>query len=579
MWEMYNVKKFLSRSVLVVLFFSVLTLACVAPFGVVHASTNVGGVIGADTTWTKTNSPYSLTGNLLVHHGVTLTIEAGVSINLGDYYIMVNGTLVAIGSDTDPVHFTATSSDFSECRNITFTQFSTGWNEQTGSGSILDNVSLEKVNIVSSVPLKMVNSFSGECYALIECDSLIFLNNHISFGHVNVGASSIVRGNDLKAVSITGSTNALTNNAINSLHLYDCSLQLSNNNINSLYLYDCSLQISNNTISGMHLYGGSLNLSNNKLGNIEGSADSLIISDNTIRRIGTYDSSSPDESTHLNADSATISNNKIEHYVYLSGDSIILNNTITGYFGSYTYTVFVPARITETRTYRTDALNLKGSAYVAGNTISEGKVGISGGTTIEGNLLFNNENGIVMSGNNVTIRNNHITANNTGISGSSDGTATIENNWISSGSCGIDISSAATIQNNTISSTGIAVRLENCPLATINYNNFENYGENSIYLVGSSTNIDATYNWWGTADTQTINLTIYDSKYSFDLGEVVFVPFLPEANPKAIPTVTFEISDVPEIPEFPSWVVLPALLALVLIATVFRRRLVTRIEP
>jgi len=57
-------------------------------------------------------------------------------------------------------------------------------------------------------------------------------------------------------------------------------------------------------------------------------------------------------------------------------------------------------------------------------------------------------------------------------------------------------------------------------------------------LQGTSSNIDASYNWWGTTDTQAINLTIYGSKYSFDLGTVSFVPFLTEPNPEA-----------PEVPE------------------------------
>lgn len=34
-------------------------------------STNVGGTISSNTTWTQTNSPYALTGNVLVNNGVT----------------------------------------------------------------------------------------------------------------------------------------------------------------------------------------------------------------------------------------------------------------------------------------------------------------------------------------------------------------------------------------------------------------------------------------------------------------------------------------------------------------------------
>jgi hypothetical protein len=38
-------------------------------------ATDVPSRIDINTTWTKTSSPYSLTGNLLIAKGVTLTIE------------------------------------------------------------------------------------------------------------------------------------------------------------------------------------------------------------------------------------------------------------------------------------------------------------------------------------------------------------------------------------------------------------------------------------------------------------------------------------------------------------------------
>ena len=48
-------------------------------FSTVYA-TDVSGTISSNTTWSLANSPYVVTGNILVNSGVTLTIEAGVTI-------------------------------------------------------------------------------------------------------------------------------------------------------------------------------------------------------------------------------------------------------------------------------------------------------------------------------------------------------------------------------------------------------------------------------------------------------------------------------------------------------------------
>ena len=73
-------------------------------------------MISQDATWTLSGSPYVLTGNTLVNQGITLTIRPGVTVNLGDYYIMVNGTLSAGGSNGNLIQFVRGS--------MTFTSFS-----------------------------------------------------------------------------------------------------------------------------------------------------------------------------------------------------------------------------------------------------------------------------------------------------------------------------------------------------------------------------------------------------------------------------------------------------------------------
>jgi len=63
------------------------------------AQTNVSGTIANNATWTASGSPYTVTGNITVNDGVTLTIETGtvVQFNSGTY-IVVYGTLNATGA-------------------------------------------------------------------------------------------------------------------------------------------------------------------------------------------------------------------------------------------------------------------------------------------------------------------------------------------------------------------------------------------------------------------------------------------------------------------------------------------------
>ena len=56
--------------------------------GNVHASKPVGGLIASDTTWSAADSPYQFTGPVGVPSGVTLTIEPGVTVDFGNYYLL-----------------------------------------------------------------------------------------------------------------------------------------------------------------------------------------------------------------------------------------------------------------------------------------------------------------------------------------------------------------------------------------------------------------------------------------------------------------------------------------------------------
>ena len=483
-----------------------LVLADTVHFSTGQNGTDVTGIIASNTTWTKTNSPYTITGPVAVNTGVTLIIEDGATVNLNKRYIQVNGSLIARGSSNDPIHISDGT--------LNFTIVSNGWNEQTGSGSIFENVVFYQVVVDSSVALK-VRGCSG--------DSRSVEGGLMRTSIVSVSGSSIVLDNTLYSVSVTDGSAVITNN------------NLSNVNING-----GSPSISNNTILGITGSGGSPTITNNLIESIGGynnyfDANSPIISNNTITG-----------GILLYGTSPTISNNIIMGYIY--GTSLAIAD---GYGGGKTIEGLIDKNPIV-------LLNGKGGSPIISDNLLTGHTYNYTHQTFYGGLRGTTSelvvtNGIVLGGHNLNL---HISNNNaTGIIYGANGAGiiqdnslteivitatpnlTIERNLINNGVA--DNSGAnLTIRNNTITSGGIRLQKS----ATINFNNIQNYSQNSIFLSNTPNNVDATFNWWGTTNVQAINQTIYDFKNDFNLGRVNFVPFLTEPNPQAVPNPNTSIS-------------------------------------
>ncbi|MDQ3914327.1 MAG: hypothetical protein M3323_03210 [Actinomycetota bacterium] len=65
--------------------------------------------IREDTTWARADSPVRLDAGVLIHEGVTLTVEPGVRVEAQPWAgIVVIGALRATGTETEPVVFTGT---------------------------------------------------------------------------------------------------------------------------------------------------------------------------------------------------------------------------------------------------------------------------------------------------------------------------------------------------------------------------------------------------------------------------------------------------------------------------------------
>lgn len=83
------------------------------PVGIASNGTHVSGTISANTTWTLAGSPYVLDGNVNVAAGATLAIDPGVVVKLSGIYrtLFVNGTLKALGTESQPIVFTSIQDD------------------------------------------------------------------------------------------------------------------------------------------------------------------------------------------------------------------------------------------------------------------------------------------------------------------------------------------------------------------------------------------------------------------------------------------------------------------------------------
>ena len=82
-----------------------------------------GYTLGSDETWTISNEPFLITGDIQINSGITLTIEPGVKIYVKPYFDdypvnyepniadieMSGGTLTAIGTESDSIYFKAYS--------------------------------------------------------------------------------------------------------------------------------------------------------------------------------------------------------------------------------------------------------------------------------------------------------------------------------------------------------------------------------------------------------------------------------------------------------------------------------------
>ncbi len=162
-----------------------------------QSGTQVSGILVKDTTWTKAQSPYSLTGPVGVSTGVRLTVEAGTVINCNGFFIAVNGTLNVKGIVSDSVVFNNVGGDY-PYYGITFTELS-------DPSSVIEN--------------SIITPAQYAYYTIYINNSYTKLSNNTITGTIDIEkGSSLIDNNKISgSISAHGSPQVVNNNIISTI--------------------------------------------------------------------------------------------------------------------------------------------------------------------------------------------------------------------------------------------------------------------------------------------------------------------------------------------------------------------------
>ena len=323
----------------------------------IAGTTYVSGIISANTVWDPTGSPYIVTGNVLVNVAVTLDIEPGVEVRIDeDKYIMIEGTLNAIGTEADSIIITKNGTE--RWQRLRFKPASAGSLmycriEYANNSAIYDDAASSLYIGYNTIS----NNSTGSAYGgggIYSSGSPTITGNTISNNSANYGGGGI--RSDYGSPTITGNTIS-NNSADNGGGIYsDGSATITGNTITDnsarggggIYS-DGSPTITGNTITdnsaglsggGICSYGSPTitgNTISNNSADLSGggiySPGSATITGNTISN------NSADDGGGIYSDgSATIKYNTItdttESAIYINSDSALIDSNniyATGY--------------------------------------------------------------------------------------------------------------------------------------------------------------------------------------------------------------------------------------------------------
>ena len=147
---------------------------------------------------------------------MTLTIDPGVTVNLGLYSLYVDGTLIVAGNQSNEISVTAAVYIGNSTNNVNagppifFGPTSTPWSDAANSGSIIQYTTFIGVNL-------QINN------AAPKIDNCIFIFNSIDTAPINIAGGSPVISNsaidyngqatidDTSLINVNGGTPIVTN--------------------------------------------------------------------------------------------------------------------------------------------------------------------------------------------------------------------------------------------------------------------------------------------------------------------------------------------------------------------------------
>jgi parallel beta-helix repeat protein/VCBS repeat-containing protein len=476
-----------------VLFSILIFTFCALGFG----QTNVSGAISSDITWSLANSPYTVTGNILVASGVTLTIEAGVTVKVNSgLYIKIKGKIIAEGTSSSLITFTSSASSPAKgnWKYIMFdnsnTVFDSEYNYQSGNKM--------KYCVISYAEYGL-RIFQSSFYL----DNSTISNNSLSGIDFDDVTKSLISNNTISnnpsGTSLTGLTNDEGDDNYEN-DTYKDVMWLANtikDNDNSGLVFNRHGTRSYNNIyknniitgNGISDFGGGYGL-DLPWGNVTDGVKNNLIEGNVIYNNG--------NGIRIGTGPSGWGGSGYDSKVSTVKKNFIINNK--GY------------SINTYETYTNETLVIENNIIVA-NQNSNKLVELKDekGSVFRYNTLLNTTKNVTIGGSLLSFSD--------GYQDEDSKSNTINNNtFIFHNRNGLDLFYGGnTFNNNNI----------------IHKNKSEDKsGLYSVKILGNDNN-NFENNYWGTASESEIQAAIYDYTDDFELGQVDYTPFLTSLNIEA----------------------------------------------